>query len=390
VTFDVDALRRAEFPWAAAGESTYLNNASTGPLPVRTQAALAAFNALRGAPHRLTDDIQFATLAKSRELIARLVCCATEEIALATNTTYGINLAAFGLPFQRGDVVLGVDQEFPANVYPWMEAARRRSFEFRLLPVSNGLPDEDALVAALDKPGVKAVALSWTEFATGYTFDLARVGAACRERGIWFVVDGIQGLGPRTLDLSRTPIDVFACGAQKWLLSPWGAGFVYVRRELIDLIAPHEVSWLAVKGSDDFTRLTDYDLTWRDDARRYEMITLPFQDFAGMNASLELFHEVGPDAIAAAVDRHADMIVAWAQTTPGIELVTPRDPVHRAGIMSVRPRDPLAASKALRTAGVVHSLREGAIRLAPHFYNTEAEVARALAILGEGEQEQGH
>jgi cysteine desulfurase/selenocysteine lyase len=381
VTFGVDALRQAEFPWAAAGESTYLNNASTGPLPVRTQAALAAFNALRGAPHRLTDDIQFATLAKSRELIARLIGCSTGEIALATNTTYGINLAARGLPFAPGDVVLGVDQEFPANVYPWMDASRVRGFEFRMLPVRDGLPSEDELIAALDGPRVRAVALSWTAFATGYTFDLARVGAACRARGVWLVVDAIQGLGPRTLDLSTTHVDIIACGAQKWLLSPWGAGFVYIRRELIESVPPHEVSWMAVQGSDDFTRLTRYNLTWREDARRYELITLPFQDFAGMNASLELIHEVGPGVVETAVGRLADIIVAWAQTTPGIQLVTPKDPAHRAGIVSVRPRDPATASRALRAAGVVHSLREGAIRLAPHFYNTEAEVSRALAIL---------
>jgi selenocysteine lyase/cysteine desulfurase len=379
--FDLAGIRRREFPWAAAGESVYLNNASTGPLPERTLRALGEFNALRGAPHRLTDDLQFTTLTRSRELLAALVHASPGEIALATNTSYGINLAAQSLPLATGDVVLGVDREFPANIYPWMNAARQRGIEFRLLPCRDGLPSEDELIGELDDSRVKVVALSWVAFASGYTFDLARVGAACRERGIYFVVDAIQGLGARTVDLRQVPVDILACGAQKWLLSPWGSGFVYIRRELFEILPPHDVSWMAVRGSDDFRRLVDYDLTWRDDARRYELITLPFQDFAGMNASLALLHEVGPAPAAAHVQRLSDLIVQWAHDADGVTLVTPAEPHHRAGIVCVRPADATTASQALRAAGVVHSVREGAIRLAPHWYNTEEEVRRALDVL---------
>src|SRR5438270_510719 len=82
-----------------------------------------------------------------------------------------------------------------------------------------------------------------------------------RARGIYFVVDAIQGLGPLTLDVSALNIDILSCGAQKWLLSPWGSAFVYVRRDLVQQLEPHDVSWLDVRGSDDFTRLMDYDLT---------------------------------------------------------------------------------------------------------------------------------
>jgi len=176
-------------------------------------------------------------------------------------------------------------------------------------------------------------------------------------------------------------VDILACGAQKWLLSPWGSGFVYVRRELVSTLEPHDVSWMAVKGSDDFSRLSEYDLTWRDDARRYEFITLPYQDFGGMTASLELIHSVGPDDIAARTLQLADRIVDWACDRDDIELVTPGAAAKRAGIVSVRPRDAKAASDRLKAARVAHSLREGAIRLSPYFYNTLDEVERALAII---------
>ncbi|HEX4681501.1 MAG TPA: aminotransferase class V-fold PLP-dependent enzyme, partial [Gemmatimonadaceae bacterium] len=141
------------------------------------------------------------------------------------------------------------------------------------------------------------------------------------------------------------------------------------------------VSWLGVKDSDDFTRLTSYDLTWRDDARRFEFITLPYQDYAGMNASLELIHELGPADVSQHALRLAQIIVDWALERDDVELVTPADRSRRAAIVSVRPRDAKAASARLTAANVAHSVREGAIRLSPHFYNTEEEVRRVLQLM---------
>lgn len=382
MTFDVDALRAREFPWAATGEAIYLNNASTGPLPTRAVEAANAYNQLRAEPFRLTDSLQFGTLARSRELISKLVGARTSEIALATNTTFGINLAAFALPFKAGDVILAPDLEFPANIYPWMQLAARRGVEFRRITCPDGVLEPELVRRALEDDRVRALTVSWVGFVSGARVDLAALGALCHERGIYFVVDAIQGLGAATLDVSKFHVDVLACGAQKWLLSPWGTGFVYVRDDLVRELEPHDVSWMAVKASDDFNRLLDYDLTWREDARRFEFITLPFQDFAGMNASLELFLEVGPAVAEARVRRLADIIVNWATGRDDVALVTPRDGARRAGIVSMRPRgDAVAAGARLKAAGVSHSLREGAIRLSPHFYNTEGEVRRACEII---------
>ena len=382
--YDLDALRRNEFPWAARGDAIYLNNASTGPLPSRTVAALDAFTRTRAEPFRMTDALQFGTLDRSRELCARLVGAEARQIALMVNTTYGINLAARSLPLAAGDVVLTFDREFPANVYPWMALARAKGVELRLVPCRpDRTPDEDALLAMLDaEPRVRVVTLSWVSFATGYRVDLERIGAACRARGVYFVVDAIQGVGAATLDVKRCGVDILACGAQKWLMSPWGTGFVYVREELVTELEPSVVGWMSVRGSDDFSRLVEYDFTYRDDARRFEVITLPFQDFAGLNASLELMFELGPAAAEAQVGALASRIVRWAEERDDVRLVTPAHPSRRAGIVAVAPRDPAAASARLTAAGVSHSLREGSIRLSPHCYNTAEEVDAALEVLG--------
>ena len=378
---DVDALRMREFPWASRGDVIFLNVASTGPLPQRTVAAATEWANLRAELFRLTEDKQFETLSRSRELCAALIGAAPQEIALATNTGFGINLAARALPMTRGDIILTPDLEFPANVYPWMAAARARGLEYRRLAVERGTLDEAVLVRALDDKAVKCLALSWVGFATGYRADLERIGRACRLRNVYFVVDAIQGVGPCELDVHACNVDILSCGGQKWLLSPWGSGFTYVREELARTLEPPIVSWMAPKGTDDFKRLLEYDLTWRDDARRFEQISLPYQDFGGMNASLELLAEVGHAAVRQHIARLADLIVEWAESERRFTLLTPADLSKRAGIVAVRPPDGVAASERLRKAGVVHSFREGAIRLAPHIYNTEDDVRAACRLI---------
>jgi selenocysteine lyase/cysteine desulfurase len=154
-----------------------------------------------------------------------------------------------------------------------------------------------------------------------------------------------------------------------------------VRRELVQQLEPHDVSWMAVRGADDFSKLTDYELAWRADARRFEFVTVPFQDLAAMNASLELVLELGPKNVSRHALGLAQVIADWAQHRSDVKLVTPASADRRAAVMSVRPEDARAASERLTAANVAHSLREGAIRLSPHFYNTRDEVERALEII---------
>src|SRR5579884_1335880 len=126
------ALRAAEFPWTA--DTVYLNNAAVGPIPERTRRALDEFTAKRTAPHLLPDRELLAGLQAARAAVARLLNADPAEIALATNTSHGLNAAARALPLASGDVVLVSDREFPANVYPWL-LLRKRGVEVELAPL---------------------------------------------------------------------------------------------------------------------------------------------------------------------------------------------------------------------------------------------------------------
>jgi selenocysteine lyase/cysteine desulfurase len=375
--YDVEELRSLEFPWTS--ETIYLNSASTGPLPERTIHVLDDLNRRRATPMRLPDDDLMSILAESRRLLASLVNASPQEIALAPNTSYGINLAATGLPLKRGDVILVSDKEFPANVYPWM-LLRERGIRCELVPTTReGWPDAARLLDRLADPHVRVLALSLVQFGTGYLADLAHWSSATRDSDTFLVVDAIQGLGHIPVDLAATPVDILSAGGQKWLLSPWGSGFVYVREGLKDLLRPPATGWMAYEGSQDFTRLTEYDDRVLPDARRFELTTLPFQDFAGMNASLSLLLGLGIDAIRDHVQEILEPIRQWCLQRE-IPIVSPTGP-HASSVYCLAPSDLVGVHRALTAAGVVSSLREGSIRLSPHCFNTVSEVERVVAIL---------
>jgi cysteine desulfurase / selenocysteine lyase len=375
--YDVAELRRTEFPWA--DDTIYLNHASVGPLPERTRMALDAFNRRRAAPFLLPDRDLFSTLTQSRGLAAQLVGAEPEEIALTINTGFGLGMAARALPLEPGSIVLASDREFPANVYPWL-LLKDAGVSLELAPTTaEGWPDVEYLLGRLDDPQVRVLAVSLVQFSNGYAVDLVRLSAATRARGTYLVVDAIQGVGQIPVDLRQTPVDILACGAQKWLLSPWGSGFVYVRRELIRELNPSITGWMAFEGTDDFTRLTQYNATLRPDARRFELITLPYQDFAGMNASVALLLELGINDIRGHLLGLHTPLLEWA-TRSGAKVVSPPGD-HRSGILCLAPQNVTEAFRALKASRVICSMREGAIRFSPHAYNTLDEMERVVQVL---------
>lgn len=371
------AIRAAEFPWTEG--TVYLNNASIGPLPERTRLALDEFNRRRAAPYLLPDRELFGLLAESRRLAARLIGASPEEIGLTVNTGFGLAMAARALPFRPGEIVLVSDKEFPANVYPWLRLAEAGVVTELVPTTAEGWPDEPRILERLGDPRVRALAVSLVQFSNGYRVDLGRLAAAAQAAGAWLVVDAIQGLGQIPLDVARVRVDVLACGGQKWLLSPWGSGFVYVRRELIGTLSPAITGWLAFEGTDDLTRLTRYDDTLRADARRFELMTLPYQDFAGFNSSVALLLEVGVERIREHLRTLHAPVLAWADRS-GTRVASPRDE-RGSGIICLAPPEVEEAHRRLKGARVICSRREGAIRLSPHLYNTVAEMERVVEVL---------
>jgi cysteine desulfurase/selenocysteine lyase len=372
-------LRNTEFA-ALDGRGIFLNSASVGPLPACSVKVLAECNADRARPDTWPVERINVILNASRALTARLINASAEEIALMPNTTTGLNVAARALPLAPGDIVLTFDGEFPSNIYPWLRLSENGVVLERIPPTPEGWPDEGRLHERLLDQRVRAVTVSLTQFSNGYTVDLGALSRATRAMGKWLVVDAIQGVGQVPVDVQATPVDFLACGAQKWLLSPWGTGFLYVRRELCTQLEPTFAGWAAFMGSDDYTRLTSYDPRPWPDARRFELLTFAVQDFAAMNTSLELILGVGVDAITRHTRALHQPIVDWAARN-GAAITSPQGE-RGSAILCVRPRGDVAAAYArLHAAGVHSSLREGSIRLSPHLFNTPDEMVALAAVL---------
>ncbi|MEO8452085.1 MAG: aminotransferase class V-fold PLP-dependent enzyme [Gemmatimonadota bacterium] len=375
--YDVSALRASEFPWA--DRAIFMNHASLGPIPERARLALHRYNDARAAAYRITGEHLNEVLATSRILAARLINAEPAEIALTTNTSYGLQLAARMLGLRSGDIVLAPDQEFPANVYPWM-FLDRLGVRLELVPLTaQGWPDESRLMERMADPRVKVLAISFVQFHTGHRANLAALSRAARDTQTYLVVDAIQGLGQIPFDVNAAPVDILSCGAQKWLLSPWGSGFTYVRRELIERLEPTFPGWTAFAGTDDYTTLVQYPRTFWSDARRFELITLPFQDFVGMNEALGLLHELSIEAIEVHLSRINQPVIDWALRR-GIPLASPTG-ASGSGIVCLRVPSPDRVMAGLVEGGVVASYREGAVRLSPHCYNTIEEMERVVRLL---------
>lgn len=376
---EFERLRRVEF--SRLEGTAYFNCASIGPLPERTRAAVVELVEERRDPGRLSDERLAAILKRARSAAARLVNAKPQEIALTTNTSYGLNLAATSLPLERGDVVLVPHEEFPANVYPWRNLERRGVVCERVPVTEEGFVDEERLLVRLENPSVRLLAVSLVQFSNGYLIDLETLSRACRANDVWLVLDAIQGLGQIPMDLDRHRVDILSCGGQKWLLSPWGSGFVYVREELVPQLSPSFVGWMAFEGMEHFSKLTDYGTALLPDARRFELVTLPFQDLLGFSVSVDLLLEVGIDRIRKHVRTLARRLEQGARQS-GWVVRSPAGESRASGIVSLAGADLESVWAELRGRGVVCSVRERSLRFSIHCYNTEEEVDAVLELLG--------
>lgn len=377
MTYDVNSLRREEFPWA--DRRIYLNHASLGPLPARSLKAINDFNTRRAVPFQVVGEDFLNIPGGARAAAAKLINADSDEIGLVQTTSLALNLAAQALPLGEGDLVLVSDKEFPSNVYPW-KLLKERGVGVEIVSCTpEGWPDEERLIHHLADPRVKALAVSLVQFASGYRVDLARLSAETRKRNKFLIVDAIQGVGCYPIDVRKTPVDILTAAAQKWMLGPWGAGFIYARRELILDLAPTVANWLGYEGSDDVTQLTSYHDRHHPNARRFEISGHALQDLVGMTSSAALLAELGPAAIVAHVRTIHEPVFAAAKKQ-GIAIASPTD-AARPCTLSLRPADPAALHAKLEANGISCSLREGLVRLSPHCYNTVEEMERVAALL---------
>src|SRR5262249_51941008 len=157
------------------------------------------------------------------------------------------------------------------------------------------------------------------------------IGSLCRERGVYFFLDAIQGLGVIPLDVRKTPVDFLASDGHKWLLGAEGAGIFYIRRELVPLLHPIGVGWNSVVRARDFTHLA---FKLKSHGGRWERGSLNVAGINSLGASLELILSIGIPAISERVSELGNHFSEEVRRL-GFDVYSSRLPAESSGIISV-------------------------------------------------------
>lgn len=367
---DPDALR-ADIP--AVDGLVYLNTGASGPSPRRVVEAAAtelerhAYDAPGGeGPYPYA----FDGFDETRAAVASHVGVDAADVALTQSTADGIARVAGALDWGEGDAVVRTDAEHPAGVLPWERLREARGVEVRTVPTDRGRVDRDAYREAVR--GARLVCLSAVTWTTGARLPVAELVAEARDAGARTLVDAVQVPGQLPIDARGWGADFVAAAGHKWLLAPWGAGFLYVAPEAAADLSPVQVGYMSVDEPDAAVPAL------RAGARRLELGTASPAPYAGLREALSLVEEIGYDAIRSRIERLTDRL----KDGLGDRLVGPRG--YESGLVAfdAAGEDPAAAVERLRREGiVVRDLPTGDLRASVHAFNTESDVDALLTAL---------
>ncbi len=376
---DVESTRLAEFP--VARESIFMAHAGVCILPRRVASAMQEYLEMCCLAHQESGEV-WRTLNETRTVAAKVIGAKASEIALLGPTSLGLSLVANGLPWQKGDEIVCYHDDYPANVYPWMDLRRRGVKLVFIKAEAPGAITREAVERALT-PKTKLVALASCHFFTGRRIDVDGIGKMLRERGILFCLDAIQTVG--AFETRVDHVDFLSADAHKWMLGPMAAGIFYVREELHDLLRP---SLLGAWNVQSPNFIAQDDVRFERGGRRYEPGVLNAVGILGMKAALEMLLELGIDNIS------ARLLALKAHLVPklralGFEVLPPMEG-ELASSITTATRDQGAPLDQvfdhLAKNHVVVSLRHNRagtahLRFSPHFYNTEAEIDRVAELI---------
>jgi selenocysteine lyase/cysteine desulfurase len=365
------------------GNWAYLNHASVGPLSAWVETAVNVALEHQRMEFDTTNNDWFDYWRHTRQRVAELIGAHKDEICTLTSTYEGLMRAFDALPLGPGDEVLFPADEFPSLYYA-LSGLRERGCSVREVASAKG----DGIVRTADlldavTPATKLIATSWVCFANGYVHDIDALGAACRERGAFLVLDVIQGLGQLTLDAKKCGAHFISGQGAKWMCAPLGSGFLYASDDMPREITPRQVGWFAMEHNhDDYL---DRNIQVKDNANRFAMGTVPLPSVYGLRRASEILLEAGPERCQRRATELTDRIEAVAREA-GMAVYSDRSERPCAIIYleiaegKDDPGRPDIKEK-LDRAKVVYSIRSGRLRLSPHWYTSDAEIDTVCEII---------
>jgi selenocysteine lyase/cysteine desulfurase len=360
------------------GDVAYFNCASLAPqLRSAREAAEAAWER-RARPWLIGGEDWFTEAEERRALFARLAGVDADGVALVPATSYGLAVAAANLTAAPGQRVLVLAEDFPSNWYTWQRFASRTGAAVAAVGRGDGQTWAEAVLDELDERTavVAVLAVHWTD---GALVDLGAVAQRAREVGAAVVVDASQALGAMPLDLAAVRPDFLVSVGYKWLLGPFGLGYLYVAPRHRDGV-PLEENWISRLGSEDFTGLVDYQDRYQPGARRFDVgQRTHFETTPMAIAALRQLLDWEVPRVAATLRRTTGRIEEQVRAL-GLTVTSSDRGPHMLGVRLPAPARRRAA-EALTRARVFVGVRGSSLRLSPHLWTTDEDVGRLVAAL---------
>ena len=372
--------RLARFP--IAREKIFLSHAAVTALPHCAAQAMADYAYSSCKDHQEFPEFM-KTMAETRQLSANLIGAEASEVALLGPTSLGLSLFAKGISWEPEDEVICYMDDYPANVYPWMELERIGVTVKYLKPDELGVITPELIESNLSDK-TRLVALASCNYLSGYRIDIDSIGKMLGQKNILFVLDGIQTCG--AFPTSVEHVDFMSADAHKWLLGPMAMGIVYVKQKNFDLLRPALLGAWNVRSPD---YITQEEISFHNSARRYEPGVLNASGIVGLKAVLEMIQKIGIDSISERLLEIKSILVKGLDSL-GYKIHGPRDGKNASSITTFSHQSKKSSQifANLNNAGIIASCRknrqgEELLRFSPHFYNTEREINQSLDILAQ-------
>ncbi len=362
----------------------YLNCAYMSPLMKAVQEEGRKGIDAKARPWQLTPPDFFTCSNAARAAFAKIIGARSDDIAIIPSVSYGISLAAKNLALNPGEHVLCIEDQFPSNIYPWRRMAAQNGAHLNTITAKAAATPEGAnwtpaILEAIDD-NTAIIALPHCHWTDGALIDLVKIGEKARHHGSALVLDITQSGGALPFDVAQIQPDFVICATYKWLLGPYSLGFAYIAPKWQSGI-PLEEGWIARAGSENFTRLVDYQDNYQPGAQRFDMGERSnFHLMPMALAALEQILEWGVDNIQKTLAAKTATIAERAATIG----LTSAPPGLRGGhFLGLRfPGGvPETLLPALAREDIYVSVRGDSMRVTPHLYNSDNDIERLLEAL---------
>jgi selenocysteine lyase/cysteine desulfurase len=307
---------------------------------------------------------EFARLIHAEVLDIAVMSCVSD---LASSFANSLDFSA-----ERNGIVLG-EVDFPSLGHVWLAQQARGAHATFVGKDAQSRIDLASYEAAVSEH-TRLVTVSQVSYSNGQLQDIGAIAKLAHAKGAWLFVDAYQSAGAMQIDVVRDEIDVLVSGAQKYLLGCPGIAFMYVRRDIARQLRPLNTGWF---GRIDPFAFDIHELDYADGARRFDTGTPPYINAMAARAALRLLNSLDMAQIERHIEHLSDVALQEARER-GLRIASPMDPKMKGSTTALYVDDSAAVEKRMAAKGFIVSARGPVIRIAPHFYNTADEVARAV------------